>query len=337
MVSRRDFLRIGAGILGAGAFGLSGCGRRSGGDLAAGGSLPAGDSPAAQHPTHVGNNRIKGLLGGVNAAVASGEGRPPAELVGAALAACGGPEAFISSGDTVVIKPNLAWGRTPEQAACVSPAVLAAVIEICQQAGAGEVLVVEHPRDHAATAFEMSGAKDVCSGLGVHLIPLVSESLYQEVELPAGVNIKRDQIARDILECDVLVNVPTLKVHSATEVTLALKNQLGAIYDPQRYHLASSGGQRDVNLHQNIADLASALRPTINILDATRALTTGGAKGPGIVKQTNTIIAGSDIVTVDALGAQLLGFEPEQIAHIKLASDAGLGEMNEARMQLARG
>jgi len=130
--------------------------------------------------------------------------------------------------------------------------------------------------------------------------------------------------------------MPTLKVHSATGVTAAMKNQMGAVYDRSRYHRAGSGGQRDVNLHQNIADLASALRPTVNILDATRTLTTNGPKGPGIVEQTNTIIAGSDIVAVDALGTKLLGLNPEDIGHIRLAAEAGLGEMDEAKMQLAR-
>jgi len=336
-MNRRDFLRIGAGVVGAGALGLLGCGRgRTGERLAAGGNPPGGETSDAAQPACVGSNRFQELLGGLNAAVASGEGKPPAELVAAALAALSGAEALVSQGDAVCIKPNLAWARTPQEAACVHPEVLAAVIEACQQAGAGEVLVAEHPCDHAATTFEISGAKEVCSRLRVHLIPLESESLYQEVQLPAGVNIKRDRIARDILECDVLINMPTLKVHSATGITAAMKNQMGAIFDRDRYHLEASVGPRDVNLHQNIADLASGLRPTLNILDATRALTTSGPKGPGIVKQTGTIIAGSDIVAVDALAARLLGFDPGDIAHIKLGAEAGLGEMDEAKMTLAR-
>ena len=336
-MNRRDFLRIGAGVVGAGTLGLLGCGRgRTGERLAAGGNPPDGETSDAAQPARVGSNRFQELLGGLNAAVASGEDKSPAELVAAALAALGGAEAIVSQGDAVCIKPNLAWERTPQEAACVHPEVLAAVIETCQQAGAGEVLVAEHPCDHAATTFEISGAKEVCSRLRVHLIPLESESLYQEVQLPAGVNIKRDRIARDILECDVLINVPTLKVHSATGITAAMKNQMGAIFDRPRYHRAASGGPRDVNLHQNITDLASGLRPTLNILDATRALTTSGPKGPGIVKQTGTIIAGSDIVAVDALAARLLGFDPGDIAHIKLGANAGLGEIDEANMTLAR-
>ncbi len=336
-MNRREFLRIGAGILGAGALGIAGCGRgRTGGTPAAGEGSPASPAPGPAQTGKVGKNRFQELLGNVNAAVATGEDKSPAELVSAALSGLGGTEAFIKAGDSVVIKPNLAWARTAQEAACVHPEVLSAVITACQQAGAGEVLVVEHPCDQAAITFEMSGAKDICSDLGVPLLSLDNESLYEEVELPQGVNITRDQIARDILECDVLINVPVLKVHSATGATIAMKDQMGAIYDRQRYHRTGSGGHRDANLHQNIADLATGLRPTLNLLDATRALTTSGPKGPGIVKQMNTIIAGSDIIAVDALGAKLLGLKPEDIGHIRLGAEAGLGEMDQAKMKLAR-
>lgn len=336
-MNRREFLRIGAGILGAGALGIAGCGRgRVGGVSAADDGPAAATDPGAQQPAKVGKNRFQELLGEVNAAIATGEDRSPPELVAAALAALGSTEAFINAGDTVVIKPNLAWDRPPEQATCVSAEVLSAVIQACQQAGPAEVLVVEHSCDKADFTFDVSGAKEVCSGLGVPLISLDNESLYQEVELPQGVNIKRDQIARDILECDVLINVPILKVHSATGATVAMKNQMGAVYDRQRYHRTGSSGQRDMNLHQNIADLATGLRPTLNILDATRVLTTNGPTGPGLVEQIDTIIAGSDIVAVDALGAKLLGLKPADIGHIRLGTDAGLGEMDEAKMKLAR-
>ena len=336
-MNRREFLRVGAGILGAGALGLVGCGRgRVSGVSAAGGQPPGTTGPGTQQAPKVGKNRFQELLGDVNAAVATGEDKSPAELVAAVLAPLGGTEALINTGDTVVIKPNLAWARAPEQAGCVSPEVLAALIQACQQAGASEVLVVEHSCDKSVFTFEESGAKEICSGLEVPLISLDNESLYQEVDLPQGVNIKRDQIARDILECDVLINMPVLKVHSATDATMAMKNQMGAVYDRQRYHRAGSGGQRDANLHQNITDLATALRPTLNLLDAARALTTNGPKGPGIVKQMDTLIAGSDIVAVDALGAKLLGLNPEDIGHIRLAAEAGLGEMDEAKMKLAR-
>jgi hypothetical protein len=112
--------------------------------------------------------------------------------------------------------------------------------------------------------------------------------------------------------------------YSRCQVTLALKNQMGLIRDRQRYHSAKRGTEAD-NLHRNIVDLATALRPTLNILDGTRALKTNGPKGPGLVEDLGLVCASPNICAVDAYGARLLGYDPAEIPHIVLASHAGLG------------
>ncbi|MEN6544598.1 MAG: DUF362 domain-containing protein [Armatimonadia bacterium] len=313
-MDRRDFLKSLA-LAGLGTTLLAGC--RSDG--------PGSGSAAAQAGGKVGNNRlVPGPVNGVHIAVA--RNKAPAELVAAALAAFGGMSAFVKPGDRVVIKPNIAWSRTPEQAACTSPEVLTAVIKACQEAQAAEVLVADHTCDTSSITFDLSGLAAACKDADVPLVDWGNEQQYREVELARGQNLKTDRVPLDLLDCDAYINLPTLKHHAATAVTLALKNQMGCVWDRGRYH-STQGAAGGNNLHRNIADLATALRPTLNILDATRALKTNGPKGPGLVEELNAVCISPDIVALDAYGARLLGHDPASIPHIKMAAADQIGKM----------
>ncbi len=351
-MDRRDFVKKGAVIAGAAvALGAAGCTRQGDGvagmptppaqDAETTAALPPPD-PAkgvvpddGASPGKVGENRVfTSAPGDVHAVVATGT--DPVALVTDAIAAYAGLDAIVRKGDAVVIKPCLAWGRTPETGANTSPEVLAAVIGVVRAAEPSELLVVEHSCDRSVVAFEMSGARAVCEQLDVPLISLDSESMYEEVLVSQGINIKSEHIARDILQADVYINLPCLKHHAATNLSLAMKNQMGAIFDPQRYHRERSEMTGGPNLHQNIADLASALRPTVVIADATRALSTNGPKGPGNILQTNSVVVSHDMVAVDVVGAEMLGMAVEDVAYLGIAADMGLGVNDVDSVTIAR-
>ncbi len=335
-MDRRTFLRNVSLVAGAGALGgLLGC---RGSTQAPGPTLPAGQGraqPMAGTDGKVGKNRFDpAVTDGIDLAVATNA--EPQAMVQAAVAALGGIEAFVHKGDVVIIKPNLAWHRQPEQAANTSPEVLAAVITMCQQAGAGEVLVQEHTcATPASVCFDMSGAQAVCEKLNVPLVSLENESMYRQVSFKQGVNIKQDKIGSDILDCDVLINVPICKHHTATNGSFAMKNLLGTNWDRGRYHREGKGSAGGDNLHRNIADLASAVRPTLNILDATRALVTEGPQD-GVVKPLHTVAAAVDIVALDAFAAQLIGLGPDEVRHIRMANEDGLGKAELATLNIKR-
>jgi len=281
----------------------------------------------------LGSNRWQAGPEDVDVAVA--EDMEPAELIQAAVDRYGGISSWVHSGDVVAIKPNLAWARQPAQAATTSPEVLAAVIDICRRAHPKRIIVLEHSCDTGTVAFEISGAKQLCAELSVPLISLSHENMYQQVSLPAGRNIHTDQVATDILECDVYINLPIVKSHSGTVATVTLKNQMGAVWDRGAYHQAGAGSARGLNLHQNIAGLAASLRPTLNIVDATRMLVTGGPQGPGKVEERNMVLVSADMVAVDAYAVQLLGYQPQDIPHIGLAAQAGVGKSDLSAIKVA--
>ncbi len=128
---------------------------------------------------------------------------------------------------------------------------------------------------------------------------IMSYSKYTEVEIPQGKSLKKVKIYPDILETDLLINVPIAKQHSATRLTLGEKNLMGTIRDRNLIH---------GSLAQRIADLTSLVRPQLTVVDAVRILTDHGPTGGVLadVKQLDTIIASRDIVAADAYATTLV-------------------------------
>lgn len=295
--SRREFIGAAAGL---GAAYLVGCGRKTVGETTA---VPA---RAARFDS--------GTI-----AVAAGDS--PGSNVKSAIDALGGLSKLVKQGDFVVIKPNMAWNRPPDMAATTNPAVVAELVKLCKEAGAGRVLVVDHIIDRPAeSVLGLTGIAQAAKNAGAEVGVAPNQSDYRTIDIPNGRAIKSDTCIKDVLKADVFINVPIAKVHSATELTLGMKNLMGCNWDRQLWH--------QTNLDQCIADYAAAVKPDLTVLDATRILLTNGPKGPGETKDLKKIIAGVDQVAVDAYGATLFGLEPSKVGHIRLAHEMGIGEID---------
>lgn len=275
------------------------------------------DTARAEHQKKVGN---------VVAVASQGSVR---EMVERALRPLGGIEKFVRPGDTVVLKPNAAWLRTPEQAANTNPEVVSAVIDLCQKAGAKRILIVEHTCDNPATVcFEMSGIRKVADAAGAVIVNANAEGMYRPVSIPGAKVLAQTQVVRDVLEADCFINLPVAKDHSATRVTLGLKNLMGVVWDRQTWHVQG--------VHECIGDFALAVKPHLTIIDATRILATRGPKGPGEVKRLNQVIAGVDPVATDAFATTLFGLKPDDIGYIMHAHKLGVGEARLNRLNITR-
>ncbi len=251
-------------------------------------------------------------------------------LVGDAIQALGGMKKFVNPGEVVVVKPNMAWDRTPELAANTNPVVVRQVVELCLEAGAKQVKVLDNSCDDARRAYESSGIKAAVEGLKDPraVVEYVDERRFVELNIEKARALKKWYFYKDILEADRFINIPVAKQHSESRVTMCLKNMMGAI--------GGWRGRIHVGLHQNIADMNLLLRPDLHVLDATRIMLRNGPKGGRLedVAVKNLLFAGTDPVALDAYGAGLFGLKPEDLGYVVKAHQAGRGEMDLTKIKV---
>lgn len=274
-----------------------------------------------------------GLSGGVPFSIAREEvdlaaiSGDPVAATKKALEALGGISRFVKKGERVVLKPNMSFTRTPEFGATTHPQVVATVAQACMEAGAQQVLVLDHTLHRAELCLERTGIREACKNIpGVHVLALQERKFFREIKIPQGKVLERVEVMKEVLDSPVLINIPVAKSHSATGVSMGIKGLMGLIWDREVFH-------SQVNMNQALADLATIIKPQLTILDATRALTSGGPGGPGEVKKPNLIIAGIDPVAVDSFGVSVVPwygqtFKGRQVEHLQIAHQRGLGKID---------
>jgi uncharacterized protein (DUF362 family) len=253
--------------------------------------------------------------------------------VRAAIAAVGGIGRFVKKGASVAIKPNLSFASPINRAATTNPEVVRAVIKLCQEAGAGRIVVIDHPLQDAAVIGTNSELATVVKEMkGVSVFLPTTENLYKEKPIPQGKVIKSTKVISMLDEMDVLINVPIAKHHSAAAVSLGIKGNLGLVWDRMAYHNSS-------DFNQSVADLATLLKADLTIVDAVQALLTRGPQGPGKVEKFNTIIAGTDPVAIDSYTVGLVwkqyNLSGTNVEHLTKSSAMGLGEIDPSKLTVS--
>ncbi len=252
------------------------------------------------------------------------------KLVKAALDQLGGIAKFIKTGDKVCIKPNISFAANAECGATTSAEIARQVVRLCLDAGAAKVSIVDHTIADAKLCVQKSGIEAaIVDKEKVAVVTLEQERQYTEVTVPGGEELAKVKVAKVLLASDKFINLPTAKSHSATGVSLGMKNLMGLVWDRGIMH------QR--NLNRAIAELATVMKPDLIIVDATRALTSGGPGGPGKTVQLGMVIAGTDPVAVDSYTVGITqwynkSFTGKGVKYIVAAAELGLGEIDTAKM-----
>lgn len=274
---------------------------------------------------------IAGKLAGADKAV-SGEkqssatpdlialrGGSPGDMFDAGIALLGGISAFVKPGAVVLVKPNIGWDRPPESGADTNPELVGRIVRRCLEAGAKEVVVFDHTCDNWVNSYSNSGIKAAVEAAGGKMVSGAVEADYREVEIPGAVSMKKTQVHRLVLDCDVFFNVPVLKHHGGAKMTCAMKNFMGVVWDRRIMHRE--------NLQQSIADACLIRRPDLNVVDAFRVMTTGGPRGntSSVVKDLGGLLLSRDIVAADTASAMLAGFPLKPIGHLEAGRKLGLG------------
>jgi uncharacterized protein (DUF362 family) len=205
------------------------------------------------------------------------------------------------------------------------------MVQLCLDAGASRIFVVDHTIQDATLCVERSRIEEAIIDKKVSLVTLQQERQYTEIQVPAGTELNAIQIAKIARDADFLINMPTAKSHSATGVSLGIKNLMGLIWDRGYLHR--------VNLHNAIAELATVIKPGLTVVDATRALTSGGPGGPGKTVRLDKVVAGTDMVAVDSYTVGIAqwykkSWTGNQVKYIRAAADLGLGEIATSNMRI---
>jgi uncharacterized protein (DUF362 family) len=256
-------------------------------------------------------------------------GATPERLFDAGIAALGGMKSFVRPGQTVVVKPNIAWDVPPERAGNTNPQLVRRVVEHCREAGAKAVYVFDYTCDHWQRTYRNSGIEQAVRDAGGTMAPGNSEGYFQAVR----VNGRSLQDAKEhelILEADVFINVPVLKNHGSATVTCAMKNLMGIIWDRQFWHRS--------DLHQCIADFAAYRRPTLNVVDAYNVMVRNGPRGVSTqdVVRMESLLISTDMVAADTAAAKLMSVAPESVRYIPLAATLGVGRSDLEGLRIER-
>ncbi|MGD0744630.1 MAG: DUF362 domain-containing protein [Verrucomicrobiota bacterium] len=241
------------------------------------------------------------------------------KTVNRALAALGGIERFIRSGDRVVLKVNAAFASPPALAATSHPDLVAEVVRLCLRAGAASVVVTDNPINDPQSCFALTGIARAAESAGAK-IALPTPSSFKPTTLADAALIKNwPLLFAPFRGATKLIGLAPVKDHHRSGASLTMKNWYGLL-----------GGRRNVfhqDIHTIIFELARLVRPTLVILDGTTTMLTNGPTGGSLddLKATNTMIASTDAVAADAFGATLLGKTAASLPFIGKAAAAGLG------------
>lgn len=229
-------------------------------------------------------------------------------------------KAALKGWDRVLIKVNFITTKTWDTGATTDPLVVEALLQRLRELPV-EVFIVESDATvtNADKAFVATGMRDLSFEYDVEFINLRYAPDQIKIEIPDKLTLSSIKVPRIVTE-SAIISAAKMKTHSETNVTLGLKNMFGIL--PQkfkgRYHLRG--------MHKVITDINSVVKPVFTVIDGFIAME---GRGPvnGVPIKMDTIIAGADPVATDAVGAQVMGFDPESIAHIKMSHEKGIGNL----------
>ncbi len=245
----------------------------------------------------------------------------PAEVLASMrqlLAPLGGMSAFVKAGQKVLLKPNMLAGRAPEKAVTTHPEVVRAVITLVKECG-GEIALGDSPGiGSPSNVARKAGLLDLVEETGIDFAPF-EESVKIR---PTGTTFHELEVARDLLEADVIINLPKLKTHQMMGLTCAVKNMFGAVVGLRKPKLHLQAGSDKAFFALMLLELCEQLAPALTIVDAVVGME-GDGPGSGDPVQIGALLAGADPLAIDTVATELVGMTTEQVWTQQVARNSG--------------
>jgi len=291
----------------------------------------------------VGGSVLPHICSGASTAVSGAGSADIAIVTGAnyfnntinAVTLLGGMEKFVAKGVKVGLLVNSSFDKPGTY---VMPEVALAAIKMCYDAGAKEITLLNN------TPEEYWGRSGLSKKYSSEIKKLKSADVnFTKIKIPQGKKLKEAEVVKELMKCDVFINIAKTKDHSGTKFTGTMKNMMGATSRTTNgfFHFGSNPDSKDPYndvefLSQCIADLNLIRRPHLCIADATEFITTNGPFGPGKITKPQHVIAGVDGIAVDSHCATLLGLSGNEVIMIRKGHEQGLGEIDLKKLKIQK-
>jgi uncharacterized protein (DUF362 family) len=257
-----------------------------------------------------------------------------ATMLDEAVGFLGGMEHFVKPGDYVTIKGNFFAPFPPP--VIVDRRVVSALIKAVFKAGAARVVLCEGVSVGTkmgrgkTTDFvlEEMGVREAALKAGAEVLCLEDDERVL-VKIPDGKSIGEVEYPKCMLDSDILIDLPCMKTHAMTMVTLGIKNFQGILDDSQKYY-----AHRD-DLEQKLIDVFKIRKPNLTLIDGLIAMEGNGAGEQGIPHPMNLLIASEDVVAADSVATACMGIEDVlDVTTTRLAQFDGLGNADLDKIQV---
>ncbi len=246
----------------------------------------------------------------------------------------GGIKKFVKPGEVVLLKPNLLAGKTPESGVTTHPSILRAALLLVKEAEGVAKVGDSSALGNTGKNAEKAGYAKICKEFGAEFIELKTPV---DLKNPKAKIFKRMEVAREAIECDVIINLPKMKTHAQMYLTLGVKNLFGCIPGKRKLQWHLSAGIDTAYFATMLLDLMALVRPKLNILDAVTAME-GNGPASGELKDVGLVMASGDTLALDAVAARVLRAKTDNMPVLKKAReiDPGLVDLNEISVKGAR-
>jgi len=234
---------------------------------------------------------------------------------------------------TVLVKPNICLPSPAGMGTTTSPDVVDALCNYLTDLGVKRIIITDHTLKKT-TDFDKIELKSVIAKYPKAKLMFANEQRHFQPTEVDGKVLKKTEVLKMLSRMDLLINLATAKHHSATQVSLAIKNLMGLIWNRTEFHTK-------LDLQQAVADLALLIKPQLSIIDASRVLLNGGPTGPGPVIKENKLFASTDILALDAVVASRYNFggksiSPQEVVHLVAAHQNGVGEISLEKIKIKK-
>jgi uncharacterized protein (DUF362 family) len=222
---------------------------------------------------------------------------------------------IFSSNDKILLKPNYVAPRDPSTGITTDSRVIEGIVEFLKNKRLEDITIGDGGSPFTDKTFELTGIREVALQHGLKLVNFNKDTVIN-VKIPSARVLHEVPLARTALESTSIINVPTLKIHHIVKATLSIKNLMGLI-------VGNRGALMHRQIEEKIVDLATLIRPKLNIIDGIVGSEMDETLGRPV--KMNLIIAGMDPVATDAVGCAVMGLNPQTVTYLQLAQERSIG------------